>query len=119
LEDNLKRTADKPRAPSHLRPETRRWFEHVTDEFALEQHHVRLLTLAGEAWDRCVQAREALDKLGLTVEDRFGFPRPRPEIAVERDSRLAFARLVRELDLDTEATPESRRPPAFRSNRRD
>ena len=115
----MKRTADKARAPSHLRPETRRWFEHVTDEFALEQHHVRLLTLAGEAWDRCVQAREALDKLGLTVEDRFGFPRPRLEIAVERDSRLAFARLVRELDRDTEATPESRRPPAFRSNRRD
>jgi phage terminase small subunit len=118
LEAKLKRSADKPRAPSDLRPETRRWFEHVTDEFALEQHHVRLLTLAGEAWDRCTQAREALDKLGLTVEDRFGFPRPRPEIAVERDSRLAFARLVRELDLDTEATPESARLPALQSNRR-
>ena len=72
----MKRPADKPRIPSHLRPETRRWFEHVTDEFALEQHHVRLLTLAGEAWDRCTQAREAIENSGLTVEDRFGFPRP-------------------------------------------
>ena len=114
----MKRTADNPRAPSHLRPETRRWFEHVTDEFALEQHHVRLLTLAGEAWDRCTQAREAIEKNGLTVEDRFGFPRPRPEIAVERDSRLAFCRIVRELDLDTEVTPDSTRPPALPSNRR-
>jgi phage terminase small subunit len=113
----MKRPADKSRPPSHLRPETRRWFEHVTDGFALEQHHTRLLTLAGEAWDRCVQAREALDKLGLTVEDRFGFPMPRPEIAVERDSRLAFCRIIRELDLDTEATP-SPRPPALQSNRR-
>jgi hypothetical protein len=51
------------------------------------------------------------------IEDRFGFPRP-PEIAVERDSRLAFARLVRELDLDTEATPDGKRPPALPSNRR-
>jgi hypothetical protein len=74
----LKRTTDKPRAPSHLRPETRRWFEHVTDEFALEQHHTRLLTLAGEAWDRCVQAREALDKLGLTVGGPFRISKATP-----------------------------------------
>ena len=40
------------------------------------------------------------------------------EIAVERDSRLAFARLVRELDLDTELTPDSTRPPALHSNSR-
>jgi phage terminase small subunit len=114
----MKRPADKPRTPSHLRPETQRWFEHVTAEFELEQHHVRLLTLASEAWDRGVQAREAIEKHGLTVEDRFGFPRPRPEIAVERDSRIGFSRLVRELDLDTDATPDSHRPPALPSNRR-
>jgi ribosome modulation factor len=51
LEAKLKSTSDKARAPAHRRPETRRWFEHVTEEFELEQHHVRLLTLAGEAWD--------------------------------------------------------------------
>jgi phage terminase small subunit len=114
----MKRPADKPRTPSHLRPETRRWFEHVTDEFALEQHHVRLLTLAGEAWDRCTQAREAIENNGLTVEDRFGFPRPRPEIAVERDSRLAFCRIIRELDLDVDPPAQGKRPPALPSNRR-
>jgi hypothetical protein len=114
----MKGSTDKARTPAHLRAETRRWFEHVTEEFELEQHHTRLLTLAGEAWDRCTQAREAIEKFGLTVEDRFGFPRPRPEIAVERDSRLAFARLVRELDSDTELTPDSMRPPALHSNRR-
>jgi phage terminase small subunit len=86
----MKNPADKARAPAHLSPATRRWFEHVTEEFELEQHHVRLLTLAGEAWDRCTQAREAIEQHGLTVEDRFGFPRPRPEIAVERDSRFGL-----------------------------
>src|SRR3954468_20789740 len=56
----LKRTADKPRAPSHLRPETRHWFEHVTDEFALEQHHVRLLTLGGTLGSMRSSTRETL-----------------------------------------------------------
>lgn len=106
------------RAPQHLRPPTRRWWSSVTTDFELEDHHVRLLTLAAEAWDRCQQAREALDAEGLTYEDRFGAPRARPEIAIERDSRLAFARLLRELDLDVEGPAEPSRPPALRSNRR-
>ena len=55
---------------------------------------------------------------GMTYVDRFGAPRARPEIAVERDSRFAFARLLRELDLDLKAPADNRRPPALRSNRR-
>lgn len=106
----------KPKAPAHLRPATAAWWQEVCDEYTLEPHHIRLLTLAGEAWDRCQQAREALQEHGLTFEDRFGAPRPRPEIPVERDSRLAFARLIRELDLDCSEPPVSR-PPSLRSNR--
>jgi phage terminase small subunit len=106
------------KAPKHLRPATRRWFETVLENYALEEHHVRLLTLASEAWDRLEQAREVLGKDGLTFVDRFGAPRPRPEIAIERDSRIAFARLIRELDLDTNSPVESPRMPGLRSNRR-
>src|SRR4051794_12212224 len=105
------------KAPGHLRPSTRAWFTQVVGDYALEQHHVRLLTLAAESWDRCEQAREALAG-GLTFTDRFGAPHPRPEIAIERDSRTAFARLVRELDLDTEVATPASRPPPLRSNRR-
>ena len=104
------------KAPAHLEPATARWWRHVVGEFELEQHHVRLLTLAAEAWDRGQQARAALNENGLTYIDRLGNPKPRPEIAVERDSRLHFARLVRELDLDHTTVPESR-PPGLLSNR--
>jgi len=106
------------RAPQHLRPATRRWWRSVVADFDLDLHHLRLLQLACESWDRCEQAREILAVKGLTFDDRFGCPRARPEVAVERDTRLAFARLIRELDLDTEQVSEPSRPPALRSNRR-
>ena len=87
-------------APDHLRPETARWFTEVCKTFDLESHHRRLLRLAAESWDRGQQAREILDREGLIFEDRFGSPKARPEISIERDSRIGFARLVRELGLD-------------------
>ena len=95
-------------APKHLQPATRDWWVKVNEDFSLEDHHRRLLTLSGEAFDRCQQAREALAKHGMTFEDRFGSPRARPEIGIERDSRLAFARLLRELNLDIESPSEVR-----------
>jgi hypothetical protein len=63
--------------------------------------------------------RTILDDNGLTYQDRFDAPRARPEVAIERDNRLAFARLLRELDLDVEPPADGRNaPPALRSNRR-
>jgi phage terminase small subunit len=114
---NAVKQAAAPKPPEHLKPPTRKWFAGVVADYALEDHHVRLLTLAAEAWDRAQQAREAL-ATGLTFNDRFGAPHARPEVAIERDSRTAFARLIRELDLDVEAPPAGVRPPAIRSNRR-
>ena len=106
------------RAPKHLQPETRKWFRHVVSEWEdLEEHHIRILTVACEAFDRCCQAREVIDREGLTYLDRFGAPRARPEIGVERDSRLAFLRAVRELDLDVEPSPQPGRPRGLRSNK--
>ncbi len=99
------------KAPKHLRPDTRRWFESVIESYELEAHHVRLLRLAGEAWDRCQQAREILAESGLTYLDKNGCPKPRPEVAIERDSRTGFARLVRELQLDIAAPADDVRVP--------
>ncbi|QDB99779.1 P27 family phage terminase small subunit [Mesorhizobium sp. 8] len=99
-----------PKPPDHLRAATKRWWRSVVDDFDLEAHHLRLLTRAAEAWDRGEEAREAVAQHGLVYTDRFGAPRARPEVAVERDSRTGFARLLRELSLDVD-TPETPRPP--------
>ena len=104
-------------SPGHLQPTTRRWYQAVLDEYQLEPHHRKLLLLAAEAWDRCQQAREALAEYGIVYADRFGAPHARPEVGIERDSRLAFARLIRELALDVES-PGDNRPPVITGNAR-
>ena len=38
--------------PKHLKKPTREWFESVMSQYELEEHHIRLLTLACEAWER-------------------------------------------------------------------
>ena len=103
-----KKTERFPPAPKHLKPATKQWWNGVVRTYVLEPHHLRLLSLAAEAWDRGQQARQVLAKQGLTYVDRFGQPRARPEVAIERDNRLSFARLLRELCLDVEPPPDAR-----------
>jgi P27 family predicted phage terminase small subunit len=105
-----------PKPPKHLRVATSAWWAEVVSEYDLENFHIRLLTKASEAFDRSEQAREALLKHGLTFDDRFGSPHARPEVAIERDSRIAFARLIREIGLDV-STPSDTRPNALPANR--
>jgi P27 family predicted phage terminase small subunit len=104
--------------PSHLSPSACQWWQTTVEMYVLHEHHLRLLQLACEAWDRAQQARERLDREGLTVQGAEGGLRTHPAVAIERDARLAVARLVRELDLDAEpAVPERAGPPPIFSNR--
>lgn len=107
-----------PKAPSHLTEPTRAWWREVVKIYDLESHHLRLLQAACEVWDRLQEARELLARDGLVIEGREGGMRPHPAVAIERDSRIGFSRLVRELDLDVELPAPGARPPALRSNRR-
>lgn len=52
-----------------------------------------------------------LAKKGLTYTDRYGCPKSRPEVAIERDARISFARLIRELSLSEPPADEKQRPP--------
>jgi hypothetical protein len=82
----------------------------------LDEHHVRLLALAGQAWDRCQEARGILALEGLTVGTTEGGGRKtHPAVRVEADSAALFARCVRELDLDAVPAPAESRPPMLRS----
>jgi P27 family predicted phage terminase small subunit len=105
------------RPPAHLSPAARKWFRSVIEDFDLEDHDMNLLVLACEALDRGEQARKTLLEHGVTFIDRFGCPRAHPCVAIERDSRLAYARLLRELSLSEDGDKEAPRPPTLASNR--
>ena len=110
--------APPPPPPNHLSEATKaRWVE-VTNEFVLKSHHLRILECACDSWDRMVEARTLLHKEGLTVTTVQGGDKPHPATQIELDSRAAFLRCVRELDLDSEPKPSDRRPPPIYSNRR-
>lgn len=102
--------AEQIKAPSHLSKATQAWWRAIVNDYALEPHHLRLLTLAGESWDRAQQARRVIAAAGPYFADRFGQPRAHPAVDVERQSALAYARLIRELALDVELPRESRPP---------
>jgi P27 family predicted phage terminase small subunit len=112
--------ADLPKPPSHLAPETQAWWIRVVSDYELGEHHLRLLEAVCDAWDRTCEARAVLAREGLTISTKDGGKRRHPAADIERDSRTAFFRGLRELDLDAEAPPERPgwRPPPLHSNRR-
>jgi P27 family predicted phage terminase small subunit len=97
----------RPRSPQHLTAEARRFWRQVVDEYQLEAHHLRILETGCEALDRMRQAQALIASEGMTVDGRFG-PKQHPAVAVERDSRIALLRAIRELGLDVEAPAQSR-----------
>ena len=99
---------DDPGAPAHLSPQARAWFDQVVATFELESHHLRLLQLACEAWDLGQDARTTIATEGAVYVDRFGAPRPHPSIAIGRDARVGFARIMRDLNLDGAPEPDAR-----------
>src|SRR5262245_51484288 len=97
-------------APAHLKPATKVWFDGICKAFELESHHMRILQIAAESWDAYETAREAIAQHGMTfVNVKHGDVKPRPEVAIMQNSRIAFLRALRELNLDV-APPETPRP---------
>jgi P27 family predicted phage terminase small subunit len=105
------------KAPSHLSARCQELWEQTTTSFTLEATELELLRLACEALDRAEQARVILTNEGLTSRGRYGQVLPHPLIAVERDSRMAAARLFKQLNLP-EAPAEIVSPLALRPRKR-
>ena len=106
----------KNQIPTHLSPASKTWVKGILADYELESHHIRLLIGAAELWDRSQAARKTINSKGAVYTDRWGQPKARPEVSIERESKIAFTRMLRELGLDiTEA--EATRPPIVKGVR--
>ena len=98
-----------PRAATHLQNDGKKFWKQVLTEFQLQDpHHLKILQSACSCLDRIVQAREEIKKEGPYILDRFEQKKEHPAQKTERDNKVLFARLVRELQLDI--PPEDPRP---------
>lgn len=96
-----------PKPPAHLSRAARKWWSDIMVAYEIEDHAVAIVTAAAESWDRKEAARKVLAAEGMTVDCRDG-KKTHPCVGIERDSRLAFLRAVRELCLSAEDPDENR-----------
>ena len=97
------------RTPAHLSKAAKASFKRLVEQYHLgdEDHAVITLTLGLAAWDRAEEARRGIAKHGLVTPTESGGIKTNPLVAVERDSRLAAVRCLRELSLDSELDKRS------------
>jgi P27 family predicted phage terminase small subunit len=98
-------------APHHLSTAAKALWMDIQRSYQLEGRHSHLLKLALESLDRAEAARKQVTKDGLMLRGPKGIRKPHPLLNVERDARLAYARLMRELGLDDEPREPAVRPP--------
>ena len=83
-----------PQPPAHLSQSAADWWRSVCEMYVLQEHHLRLLQLACEAWDEAQNAREQLQKDGLTTPTRDGGLRAHPCIAIEPEASQTVRDLI-------------------------
>jgi phage terminase small subunit len=91
--------AKPPDPPRHLSKKMKQFWTGVFELKNLQPYEALILEKACEAHDRAEQARHILKREGLTYEDRFKMPRSPPEVAIERDSKALFAKLLKQIQL--------------------
>jgi hypothetical protein len=93
----------------NLDPATRQWVRSLEKIYAFQSHHEKLLILAAQAWDDSQSARKEIEVAGQFITDETGNVKLHPGVKLCNEGRVIFARLIRELNLDS--TPEESRPP--------
>jgi len=95
--------------PKTLQTKGRAFWRRVLKDFLLEEsHELQLLQEAAGCLDRIAEAQAEIEAKKPYFNDRFGQPRPHPALNVEKDQRVLFVRIVRELGLQVESEEYSR-----------
>lgn len=90
--------------------ETKKFYQATRKRYALEEHHIKLFENACGCLDQIADDRVVLKQAGRYYTDRYGQPREHPAAISERQNKILFARLMREIGLDL-VKPDDPRPP--------
>ena len=88
-----------------LSDEAQNWVDYCGCKFLLEPHEQMLLLQAAQVHDEIAQAKALVVKEGLTIKTDRGSKKSNPAVAILRDARTMFAKLVKQLDLGAELPP--------------
>ena len=102
-----------PKPPNSLKPRGpgRGFWKEIHEQFAVEDaHHLRLLEEACGCLDTISQAQKEIEASGAFYTDRFSQPRAHPAFDLIKSNRTLFARLIREMQLDTQPAEKPRQP---------
>ena len=91
----------KPDPPDHLGAAGRDLWATVGRDLVFEAHELPLLTSACEVADRIAALEAVIAEEGVTVAGSKGQPRLHPAVAEVRQSRLAMARLLGQIAIET------------------
>jgi P27 family predicted phage terminase small subunit len=102
-------------APSTLSAEAADRWRKLTLEYAItDVAGLMLVEAALVAWDRMRAAQALIKRDGMVVASSNGQQRAHPAVAIERDSRNAFQRALKQLNLDIEPLRDATgRPPGL------
>jgi phage terminase small subunit len=105
--------------PKHLSRSAKQLWRDLTIEYSLDDAAgLRILRSALESLDRAEAAREAIERDGLLIRDRWGQDKVNPLCAVERDARSSFLHAMKALCLDIEPLRDKvGRPPVSMKRR--
>jgi len=103
-----------PRASIKLDRTGLKFRRQVLKEYQLnDTHDLRRLDLASHCLDRIEECREVIEAEGAFIFDRFKQRRENPALKAERDQKVIFLRIIRELGLDLNVSEDSRPRPKY------
>jgi len=99
--------------PDYLKKSGKKFFKEISNTYELEEHHLKILALASQCLDRLDQARSQIESEGIFLKSRFDKLYLNPATKLEKENKVLFARLIRELNLDIELPKGLGRPPSL------
>jgi P27 family predicted phage terminase small subunit len=100
-----------PSPPKHLSRDACAWWVKIVSTWELGDSDLLVLSAGLQAFDRMEQARKLIDAEGLVIDSPQG-RKGNPAALLERDSRTALMRAMRQLGLDGDVPGPVGRPTA-------